>query len=303
MTASWILGLNSTYARETRRYMAGALLSALILLSVQSCLFGMRVWLLGAIGALAGLVVESIFARVRQCAPTGGAVVHGLLLALLVPSGLPWWMMALAAIVGTLFAQEAFGGAETSIFHPVLISRTFLLVSYPAYNSACTLTTPEMQEALGDKGLVIWVVAILVTALVAVAMRPQTFLVYLGLAAGACLVLFVLIGLSRVTEVTAWKDCLVQGDFDIRYIFLNDHWLVTAAVCAVLPATLPRHLAGKFLIGFLIGFLGLLIRAFGRYPESMAFAILIANAVSPALDWLMSGKQTQDNAELAETKH
>ena len=56
----------------------------------------------------------------------------------------------------------------------------------------------------------------------------------------------------------------------------------------------PKAMAALYLllsmaIGFLAGFLGLLIRGFGRYPESMAFAILICNAVAPALDWALTG--------------
>ena len=143
--------MNHAYGRETRRYMLFALVAGLALLGVESWLFGARLWALGAVGAAASLAVEWLFAKVRRKPATGGAAVHGLMLALLVPSDLPFWMMALAAVVGTLFAQEAFGGLETCVFHPVLIAKTFLLVSYPSHNAACTLTTPEMQEALGLK--------------------------------------------------------------------------------------------------------------------------------------------------------
>lgn len=290
MTAScWMIGMNHAYGRETRRYMLFALVAGLALLGVESWLFGARLWALGAVGAAASLAVEWLFAKVRRKPATGGAAVHGLMLALLVPSDLPFWMMALAAVVGTLFAQEAFGGLETCVFHPVLIAKTFLLVSYPSHNAACTLTTPEMQEALGPRGAALLAGCLLLALALSVALRPQTALAYLGLAAGACVTLFAVIGLSRVGEVSAWKDCLVGGDFDVRYIFLNDHWLLTAVLFAALPSCLPRHAAGKLAIGFLAGFLGLLIRGFGRYPESMAFAILICNAVAPALDWALTG--------------
>ncbi len=88
-------------------------------------------------------------ARVRRRHTTGGVAIHGLMLALLVPSDLPFRMMALAAVVVALFVQEAFGGLKTCVFHHVLIAKAFLLVSYPSFSAACMLTTPGKQEALG----------------------------------------------------------------------------------------------------------------------------------------------------------
>jgi len=50
------------------------------------------------------------------------------------------------------------------------------------------------------------------------------------------------------------------------------------------PVTHPNTQRGQWLFGLLVGGLTLLIRAFGSYPDGIAFAVLLANAVTPYLD-------------------
>ena len=60
------------------------------------------------------------------------AVVTGLLLALILPPGIPLWMAALGGLFATVAAKEFFGGLGANVFNPALIGRAFLLMSFPA---------------------------------------------------------------------------------------------------------------------------------------------------------------------------
>ena len=64
------------------------------------------------------------------------AVVTGLLLALNLPPGLPFWQAILGTVVAIVIAKQIFGGLGYNPFNPALIGRAFLLVSF-----AATMTT------------------------------------------------------------------------------------------------------------------------------------------------------------------
>ena len=59
------------------------------------------------------------------------AAVTGLLLALVLPPGVPLWMIALGAFFAIIAAKEFFGGLGANVFNPALVGRAFLLMSFP----------------------------------------------------------------------------------------------------------------------------------------------------------------------------
>jgi electron transport complex protein RnfD len=50
------------------------------------------------------------------------------------------------------------------------------------------------------------------------------------------------------------------------------------------PVTSPNTATGQFIFGLGCGFLTWIIRTWGGYPEGVAFAVLLMNAVSPLID-------------------
>lgn len=286
-----LLGLNTGYDRDTRRYLIYGLVLGLLILGVESWLFGARLLLLALGASISGMAVEVVFAKIRGKSITGGGLLNGVLLAALVPASTPLWMICIAAIIGTMFAQEAFGGASTCIFNPVLVSKAFLLVSYPSYNSLKIYTSAADTYAYAVH-VVLGV--LLLCVIVMVAFRPSIVPTYAGMALGAYLILAFAVGFGKLNEVTNLKDCIVGDGIDIRYVFLNDNWLLVAVLMAVAPCGTPKHWLGKIIIGLLLGVLGTLIRCFGRYPDSMVFATLICNTVAPTLDCLLKSKASSE---------
>ena len=58
------------------------------------------------------------------------AVVTGLLLALNLPSTLPWWMAVLGSVFAIIIVKQLFGGLGQNFVNPALAARCFLLLSF-----------------------------------------------------------------------------------------------------------------------------------------------------------------------------
>ena len=74
-----------------------------------------------------------------------------------------------------------------------------------------------------------------------------------------------------------------------HYLSATDHLLAGAAVLGAFfiatdYVTSPNTAAGQLVFGLGIGLLTWIIRSWGGYPEGMAFAVLILNALTPVID-------------------
>jgi len=101
-------------------------------------IYGLPALLTILVSVTAAVLAEALFRKIlrrdqqnrpsiRDCS----AVVTGLLLALILPPGMPLWMIALASAFAIIVAKEFFGGLGANVFNPALIGRAFLLMSFP----------------------------------------------------------------------------------------------------------------------------------------------------------------------------
>lgn len=74
---------------------------------------------------------EVLFACVRRHEISEGFLVTGMLYALILPSTLPYWMVALGISVGVVLGKEIFGGTGMNILNPALVARCFLFFTFP----------------------------------------------------------------------------------------------------------------------------------------------------------------------------
>ena len=69
------------------------------------------------------------------------------------------------------------------------------------------------------------------------------------------------------------------------------HWFTDASMLAAFfiatdPVTAPQRAAHQWLFGPGVGALVFVIRAWGSYPDGVAFAVLLGNLATPMLDRL-----------------
>lgn len=226
------------------------------------------------------------------------AVVTGLLLAMNLPSSLPWWTAVLGSVFAVGVAKMAFGGLGCNIFNPAITGRVFLLISFPALMTtwplpgagfapdAATgatllgrlklgeaidpaLTTADMLlgnmgGSLGETGAL----AIIIGLVYLLAVRVISWHIPVSIVATVA-VFDLLVGTPAVVDI-------LSGGLLLGAVFMATDYVTS-------PMTRP----GMLVYGCLIGLVTVIIRRWGAYPEGMSFAILLGNAVTPLINRYM----------------
>lgn len=257
---------------------------------------------------VAGLGTEFIFAQIRGHEVNEGFLVSGMLIPLIMPPGVPLWMVAVATIFAVIFGKEVFGGTGMNILNPALTARAFLFFAYPKHMSGdkvwifdqgdavsgatplgdalASTTVPDASLHLPDTlnmfyGLMPGSVgetstlAILLGALVLLFTGMASWRIMLSVFAGGLLMGFIfnLVGANAYMEVSP-IDHMVMGGFAFGAVFM-----------ATDPVTATQTTKGKYIYGFLIGIFAILVRVFNpAYPEGMMLAILLMNVFAPLID-------------------
>lgn len=264
-------------------------------------LFGWNVVALvasGIAGAGAGEYLVTRLRHQRASLIDGSGVLTGILLVGTLSPGLPWWMPAIGGFVAIVFGKMVFGGLGFNIFNPALVGRAFLMASFPlamtttwrapftAVTQATPLTIlklngwegsiPYLQFFLGEHAGSIGevsVLLILVGAAVLLWKRIITLTIPLSVIAG--------LGLVAIFSGVPLFHLLTGGLWFGAFYMATDY--VTAPMLA--PA--------QIIFGVCIGILTGVIRIWGGYPEGICYAILIMNAVTPALNRWFRPKRPQ----------
>jgi len=63
----------------------------------------------------------------------GSAALTGLLLALVLPAAVPWWMALFASVLAIVLGKQLYGGLGYNLFNPALAARIILLISFPLH--------------------------------------------------------------------------------------------------------------------------------------------------------------------------
>ncbi len=93
--------------------------------------FGWRVLANVAVAALFCFLTEWFMTAKRKSKISYAVFVTAVLYGLSLPPTMPFWMIALGAVVGILFAKEAFGGFGKNVFNPAIVARAFVYVCFP----------------------------------------------------------------------------------------------------------------------------------------------------------------------------
>ena len=234
------------------------------------------------------------------------AAVTGILLALVLPSTIPYWMLILGDFVAIVIAKGLFGGIGSNTFNPALSGRAVLVISFPAMVGA------SWAEA-GWSNLDAISSATILSGLKNGSVSPADFdylQYFIGNRSG-CMgetsILLILISflILLVTRIIDWRAPLAMvatvcagtfisslcSDFNfmlalqnVAIALLTGGLLFGATFMVTDYATAPVTKPGRWIFGFGCGLITFLIRRFGGYPEGVMFSILIMNGVAPLLN-------------------
>ena len=228
------------------------------------------------------------------------SLVSGTMLALLVPASASIWVVAIAALFGSLLVKQAFGGAGTNIFNPAFAARAFLQIAFPAQMVASELPQEHFWDwmslltgkSAGNEVFSVGSVELLdifsgrltgmigTTSLVLLAMGALILTERKLFRFEAPLTYMAVIALGYVpffwssAGVTAFLLWMVQGGIPFVAIFaLNDCTTTPLGPCA------------RMIFGGVTGFLTLILYRFGNGVMAMVYPILMMNLMTPIFDY------------------
>lgn len=245
----------------------------------------------------------------------GSAMITGLLLGLTLPASFPMWMAFLGAAFGVGVGKILFGGLGSNVFNPALFGRAFLQATFPGAITLWAAPGVSWWQLKGDNFAVPFMtphtahVVTSATPLGLMKFEHQAMPVWnlvLGHPSGSlgetADVVIILAGIwlawrrvldwripvaiiATVAGLATILHAVSPGQFaGAPFHVFSGGLLLGAVFMATDPVTCPTPPLGRWIFGIGTGVLILLIRLWGGLPEGAMYAILLMNAVAPALN-------------------
>ena len=283
---------------DTQRIMLYVIISLLPAAGFGIFNFGARALLLIVLTIASCVASEYIYEKIVHKKSTIGdlsAVVTGLLLALNLPSSLPWWMAVLGGVFAIVVVKMLFGGLGQNFMNPALGARCFLMISftgamtnfsdYPGYADVFSGATPlatlkaggsvdSMRMLIGTIPGTIGetsVIALLIGAIFLILMGvidltiPGTYIVTFSV--------FTLLFGGHGSDLGFLTAELCGGGLMLGAFFMATDYV-----------TSPITPMGRVLFGICLGVLTGIFRFFGASAEGVSYAIIFSNLLVPLIE-------------------
>ena len=263
-------------------------------------IFGASAALTVAISVATCVVVEYIYQKLMKQPITVGdlsAALTGLLLALNLPSGAPFWMPILGGIFAIIVVKQVFGGLGQNFMNPALGARCFLMISFAARMTTFTYdgVTTATPLAVMEQGKSVDVMKSFLGFVPGTIGETSALLLIIG---GAYLVfkkvISPIIPCVYIAVVAIFVLIFGGHGFDLSYMaaqIFSGGLMLGAIFMATDYSTSPMTVRGGVIFAVGIGLITMCIRLWGAYPEGMSFAILIMNACVPLINKYVKPKR------------
>ena len=261
--------------------------------------FGLRALIIILICVVSCIASEYLYEKLMKKPVTVGdcsALVTGLILAVNLPSTVPFWLPVIGGAFAIIVVKMLFGGLGQNFMNPALAARCFLLISFTSLmtnfpvvdgvSSATPLTSLKsggsadlLKMFLGTHSGCIGetsAAAILIGAGYLLFRKVISIKIPLSvvLSSAAFIALFSALNGSTVT-VQYLLTQICGGGLLSGAVFMATDYVSS-------PATAP----GKIIFGILIGYLTALFRIYGGSAEGVSYAIILANLTTPLIEKL-----------------
>ena len=255
--------------------------------------FGIPALILILVTVASTVLTEFLYEKLMKKPVTIGdfsAVVTGLLLALNLPSGAPWWIGVIGGVFAILIVKMLFGGLGQNFMNPALGARCFLMLSFTsimtnfdcdAYTGATPLALVKAGETVDIFNMVIGKTAGTIgeTSMIAIVIGA-CFLILLGIIdlriPGSYILTFVIF------------ICIFGGHgIDPAYIsaqLAGGGLMLGAFFMATDYVTRPITKNGQILFGIFLGIMTGIFRLFGPGAEGVSYSIILGNLLVPLME-------------------
>lgn len=283
------------------RHVIYALIPGIILLTV---FFGVGVLIQLGLAALTALICEWAVALLRRRRLTAvdwsSGLVTAVLLAVSVPATTPWWLIVTAVAFGLLLGKHVYGGMGMNIFNPAIVGFCAVYLSFSATMSLYPLTHVGIADSLAlifsQTSFDSLTGATELAGLKANGSFDNPTLshwwinaawllggVYLWLRNIAdwrlSLTFFtVFVGLTAVFGGLTNTPISTLQHVDLGALVFTACFIITD------PTTAATGRFGRLIYAALAAVLAVIIRQYSNMPDSMAFAVLLANLAAPMID-------------------
>lgn len=295
-------------SRDSSNAMMGDMVIAMLPLLVMACYFyGSRPLMVALYSVAACKAADCLcnwIARRKWMFADLSPVVTGLVIAMLLPASIPYYIPIAAGLFAILVVKQPFGGTGNNLFNPAAAGFAFAAVCWPQLvfhypqplerlEAAGEVTARLMEGSahtlkLGGIPSIDWQelllgnfagpmgathILVMATCLIfLLARKTADWRIPLGFVFSAALFSFFF---SRIPTSPLNSVCfeLFSGS-----VFFTAIYMITD------PVTSPKTGLGRFLYGLTAGLFTMLFRYYGGFEQGGMFAVLFCNALAFAID-------------------
>ncbi|MBO3276342.1 RnfABCDGE type electron transport complex subunit D [Pseudomonas schmalbachii] len=250
----------------------------------------------------------------------GSALVTAVLLALALPPYAPWWLTLIATGFALVFGKHLYGGLGQNPFNPAMLGYVVVLVSFPlemtrwpspdaslgiveglgqifgfasqqpdAWVGATVLDTIRTNKSLtmdelmaqsaafgsvGGRGVELVNLAFLVGGLFLLWRKLFTWHAPVGM-----------LGALFVMNLLFWGGSGSDSHGSPLLHLFSGATMLGAFFIVTDPVSGATSNRGRLVFGIGVGVITYIIRAWGGYPDGLAFAVLLMNLAAPTIDY------------------
>ncbi|MGK9048043.1 RnfABCDGE type electron transport complex subunit D [Stutzerimonas chloritidismutans] len=307
---------------RTQRVMLLVLAATLPGVIVLTWLYGAGTLINMAWACAAALGFEAAILKLRQrpvgfFLSDGSVLVTAVLLALALPPYSPWWLTLIATGCAVVFGKQLYGGLGQNPFNPAMIGYVVVLISFPV--EMTTWPVPHsvglgagLQHILGIASLPDgWTQA---TALDVLKVNKSLTIdelwsnpafghfggigsevVNLAFLAGGLFLLHKrlfswhapvgMLAALVVMSLVFWNGSGSDSNGSPLFHLLSGATMLGAFFIVTDPVSSATSPLGRLIFGVGVGILVYVIRAWGGYPDGVAFGVLLMNLAAPTIDY------------------
>lgn len=293
---------------DTRSIMLDVIIALCPALAWSVYRFGFRALISALVSVAAAILWEYLYRlalKKPQMIGDLSAAVTGLLLAMVCPVTLPYWMLIVGNFFAVVVVKQLYGGLGKNFMNPALAGRAALV--------ACYASQMTSWIAPGEKAALYGMDA--VTAATPMAMMRESFadlqatfsigdmfVGFIGGSAGEISTLMLLIGglylifrkviswhipVAYIGTVAVLALVFPHGNDPVQYMLYNlcgGGLMLGAFFMATDYVTSPVTKKGQIIFGVGCGLLTVFIRTFGSFPEGVCYSILLMNCTVWIID-------------------
>jgi len=307
---------------RTQRVMLLVLAATLPGVIVLTWLYGAGTLINMAWACAAALGFEAAILKLRQrpvgfFLRDGSVLVTAVLLALALPPYSPWWLTLIATGCAVVFGKQLYGGLGQNPFNPAMIGYVVVLISFPV--EMTTWPVPHsvglgagLQHILGIASLPDgWTQA---TALDVLKVNKSLTIdelwsnpafghfggigsevVNLAFLAGGLFLLHKklfswhapvgMLAALVLMSLVFWNGSGSDSNGSPLFHLLSGATMLGAFFIVTDPVSSATSPLGRLIFGVGVGVLVYVIRAWGGYPDGVAFGVLLMNLAAPTIDY------------------